>query len=190
MLAPHGLAASKDLRPVAPALHYAMGGISTDLDGRTTRTGLWAAGEVSSTGVHGANRLASNSLLEGLVFAERVARDMIKVERLARLPRQTAWKAPALRDRGAAQVAADDVRRVMWEKAGIDRSARGLKKCLETLDAIESRLPVGATEEANLIATGRLIAGAALLRRESRGGHFRSDFPRPKQKWRGKHIIW
>ncbi|MGI8617487.1 MAG: L-aspartate oxidase [Gemmatimonadaceae bacterium] len=185
-----GLDPRDELIPVTPAAHYMMGGVVTDLTGCSSMNRLYACGEVSSTGVHGANRLASNSLLEGLVFAERVARDMIKVERLARLPKKTAWKAPALRDRGAAQVAADEVRRVMWEKAGIDRSARGLKKCLEALDAIESRLPVGATEEANMIATGRLIAGAALIRGESRGGHFRSDFPRPKQKWRGKHITW
>lgn len=185
-----GIDPRDELIPVTPAAHYMMGGIVTDLTGRASLPRLYACGEVSSTGVHGANRLASNSLLEGLVFAERVARDMIKVEPLTKLPPKKAWRAPPLRDRGAAQVAADDVRHVMWEQAGIDRSARGLKKCLETLDAIESRLPVGATEEANLIATGRLIAGAALMRRESRGGHFRSDFPRPKQKWRGKHITW
>ncbi|CAN5614473.1 L-aspartate oxidase [soil metagenome] len=185
-----GIDPRDELIPVTPAAHYMMGGIVTDLTGCSTLQRLYACGEVSSTGVHGANRLASNSLLEGLVFAERVARDMIKVKRLPRLPKKEAWKAPALRDRGAAQVGADDVRRVMWEKAGINRSARGLKKCLETLDAIESRLPVGATEEVNLRDTGRLIARAALLRTESRGGHFRSDFPRPKQKWRGKHIVW
>ena len=175
---------------MTPAAHYMLGGVVTDLAGCSSLQRLYACGEVSSTGVHGANRLASNSLLEGLVFAERVARDMIKMERLTKVPKKSPWTAPPLRDRGAAQVAADEVRRVMWEKAGIYRSGRGLKKCLEALDAIESRLPIGATEEANMIATGRLIAGAALLRRESRGGHFRSDFPRPKQKWRGKHIIW
>ena len=185
-----GIDPRDELIPVTPAAHYMMGGIVTDLAGCSSLHRLYACGEVSSTGVHGANRLASNSLLEGLVFAERVARDMIKTERLTKVPKKSVWKAPQLRDRGAAQVAADDVRQVMWEKAGIHRSGRGLKKCLETLDAIESRLPVGATEEANLIATGRLIAGAALQRTESRGGHFRSDFPRPKQKWRGKHIIW
>ncbi len=185
-----GIDPRDELIPVTPAAHYMMGGVVTDLAGCSSLQRLYACGEVSSTGVHGANRLASNSLLEGLVFAERVARDMIKMERLTKVPKKSPWTAPPLRDRGAAQVAADEVRRVMWEKAGIYRSGRGLKKCLEALDAIESRLPIGATEEANMIATGRLIAGAALLRRESRGGHFRSDFPRPKQKWRGKHIIW
>jgi L-aspartate oxidase len=151
---------------------------------------LYACGEVSRTGVHGANRLASNSLLEGLVFAERVARDLLTVAELGRVPKGTAWTAPRLTDRGAAQVIADEIRRVMWEYAGIDRSARGLQLGLEALSDIESRLPEGATEEANMIATSRLIADSALLRRESRGGHFRRDFPRTKRAWAGKHITW
>ena len=152
-----GIDPRDELIPVTPAAHYMMGGVVTDLAGCSSLQRLYACGEVSSTGVHGANRLASNSLLEGLVFAERVARDMIKMERLTKVPKKSPWTAPPLRDRGAAQVAADEVRRVMWEKAGIYRSGRGLKKCLEALDAIESRLPIGATEEANMIATGRLI---------------------------------
>lgn len=151
---------------------------------------LYACGEVSRTGVHGANRLASNSLLEGLVFAERVARDMIGLPRLKGTPRKQVWEAPPLVDRGAAQVAADDVRNVMWEHAGIDRTAKGLRKGLGLLAEIETRLPPGATEEANLIETARLITEAALMRKESRGGHFRSDFPHAVRKWRGKHIEW
>src|SRR5687767_5280724 len=121
-----GIDPRDELIPVTPAAHYMMGGIVTDLAGCSSLHRLYACGEVSSTGVHGANRLASNSLLEGLVFAERVARDMIKTERLTKVPKKSVWKAPQLRDRGAAQVAADDVRRVMWEKAGIYRSGRGL----------------------------------------------------------------
>jgi L-aspartate oxidase len=151
---------------------------------------LYACGEVARTGVHGANRLASNSLLEGLVFAERVARDMMTGVPLAAEPATTMWSAPPLLDRGAAQVAADDVRRVMWDNAGIDRTADALRDCLTILDGIEARLPVGATEEGNMIETSRLIAQAALLRKESRGGHFRRDFPRPKRKWRDRHIEW
>ena len=149
---------------------------------------LYACGEVSRTGVHGANRLASNSLLEGLVFAERVARDMITWPKLSRAPAKTEWEAPVLTDRGAAQVAADDVRRVMWDHVGIDRSAKGLQEGQRLLSEIETRLPVGATEEANMIETARLIARASLLRQESRGGHFRSDFPHAVRKWRGRHI--
>ena len=183
-----GIDPSKDLIPVIPAAHYMMGGIVTDLAGRSSMDRLYACGEVSRTGVHGANRLASNSLLEGLVFAERVARDMIALSKLSRAPRQKEWDAPVLADRGAAQVAADAVRRVMWDHVGIDRSAKGLREGLSLLEDIETRLPVGATEEANMIETARLIARGALLRKESRGGHYRSDFPHAVRKWRGKHI--
>ncbi len=185
-----GIDPSKDLIPVIPAAHYMMGGIVTDLAGRSSLKRLYACGEVSRTGVHGANRLASNSLLEGLVFAERVARDMSALAKMTGVPRKTAWDAPVLADRGAAQVAADDIRSVMWEHAGIDRTAKGLRKCLAVLDEINKRLPVGATEEGNMIDTARLIAEAALIRKESRGGHFRSDFPHAVKKWRGKHIEW
>jgi len=185
-----GIDPSKDRIPVIPAAHYMMGGIVTDLIGRSSLARLYACGEVSRTGVHGANRLASNSLLEGLVFAERVARDMIAMPRMTGVPRKKAWEPEPLEDRGAAQVAADDVRSVMWEHAGINRTAKGLRECLTLLSAIEKRLPGGATEEANLIDTARLITEGALMRKESRGGHFRSDFPRSKRKWRGRHIEW
>jgi L-aspartate oxidase len=184
-----GIDPGKDLMPVTPAAHYMMGGIVTDLAGCSSIRRLYAAGEVSRTGVHGANRLASNSLLEGLVFAERVARDMIKIDRLARVPRKTSWSAPKLKDRGAAQVASDEIKRIMWEYAGISRTAKGLRTCIELLDDIERRLPEGATEELNMVQTASLIADAALMRKESRGGHYRSDFPRTRGKWR-KHIEW
>ncbi|HEY4955819.1 MAG TPA: L-aspartate oxidase [Gemmatimonadaceae bacterium] len=185
-----GINPATELIPVIPAAHYMMGGIVTDLSGRSTMERLYACGEVSRTGVHGANRLASNSLLEGLVFAERVARDMIARPPLKGVPRRKSWDAPPLVDRGAAQVAADDVRSVMWEHAGIARTAKGLRQCLTVLSSIEQRLPVGATEEVNMVETARLITEAALMRKESRGGHFRSDFPHAKRKWRGKHIEW
>ena len=185
-----GINPGKDLIPVIPAAHYMMGGIVTDLIGRSSLERLYACGEVSRTGVHGANRLASNSLLEGLVFAERVARDMITRSRLTGAPRKKSWDAPPLVDRGAAQVAADDVRSVMWENAGIARTAKGLRECLSYLSAIAGRLPVGATEEENMVETARLITEGALLRKESRGGHYRTDFPHAKRKWRGRHIEW
>ena len=185
-----GLDPRKDLLPVIPAAHYMMGGIITDLTGRSSLRGLYACGEVSNTGVHGANRLASNSLLEGLVFAERVARDMASAEAVSNPPTPGSWKVPVLRDRGAAQVSADDVRRVMWDHAGIDRSAHGLRKCFDLLADIRDRLPEGATEELNMVQTARLIARSAYLRRESRGGHFRNDFPRLSPWWEGKHIEW
>ncbi|MDE3128966.1 MAG: L-aspartate oxidase [Gemmatimonadota bacterium] len=183
-----GIDPRRDLVPVTPAAHYMMGGVVTDLHGQSTLRRLFACGEVSRTGVHGANRLASNSLLEGLVFAERVATRMAAMPALAGLPRRARWSVPVLRDRGAAQVAADLVRMIMWQYAGIVRSGAGLQSALATLGDIEARLPEGATEEANLIQTASLIARSALRRRESRGGHFRSDFPRAAGAWRGRHI--
>jgi L-aspartate oxidase len=177
-----------ELIPVTPAAHYMMGGIVTDLCGRSSMPRLWAVGEVSRTGVHGANRLASNSLLEGLVFAERVARDLESAKELKSLPKPGEWSVVPLADRGAAQVAAEAIRTVMWEHASIDRSAKGLRQCLASLDEIEARLPRGATEEENMVVTARLIAESALLRKESRGGHYRSDFPTAKKAWKGKHI--
>jgi L-aspartate oxidase len=183
-----GIDPRRDLIPVTPAAHYMMGGIVTDLYGRSSMPRLWACGEVARTGVHGANRLASNSLLEGLVFAERVARDISLVKKLSSVPPRGRWKVPPLLDRGAAQVAADTVREIMWDDAGIARTASGLRVARERLAALESRLPPGATEEMNMVQTGQLVVEAALMRRESRGGHFRADFPRAKSAWRGKHI--
>ena len=185
-----GIDPTTDPIPVTPAAHYMMGGIVTDLAGRSSMPRLYACGEVARTGVHGANRLASNSLLEGLVFAERVARDLLETPPLGALPPETDWIVPVLEDRGAAQVAADAIRSVMWDTVGISRTAVGLRKGSEALAGIEARLPAGATEELNLVQTARLITDAALLRRESRGGHFRSDFPRAKRKWKGRHIEW
>jgi L-aspartate oxidase len=185
-----GIDPAQDLIPVTPAAHYMMGGIVTDLTGRSSLPRLYACGEVSRTGVHGANRLASNSLLEGLVFAERVARDMLTMSALEQFPPAKRWTVPRLVDRGAAQVAVDNIRQVMWDYAGIDRTAKGLRRCLEELHTIEQRLPRGTTEEANMVETARLIAEAALLRQESRGGHYRSDFPRTKRKWQKRHIEW
>jgi L-aspartate oxidase len=115
---------------------------------------------------------------------------MIDTEKVPALPRKKNWDVPVLSDRGAAQVAADMIRQVMWDHCGIDRSAKGLRLGLEELKEIESRLPEGATEEANMVQTSLLIADAALLRKESRGGHYRSDFPRAKRKWTGRHIEW
>jgi L-aspartate oxidase len=186
-----GIDPRADLIPVTPAAHYMMGGVVTDLAGRSSLPRLYACGEVSRTGVHGANRLASNSLLEGLVFAERVARDLASAAPLpAALPDAPPWRVPPLIDRGAAQVAADDVRRVMWECAGIVRTAKGLRTCIAQLEDIGQRLPDGATEETNMVDTSLLIAEAALLRKESRGGHHRADFPKAKRKWQRRHIEW
>ena len=185
-----GIDPSKEPIPVTPAAHYMMGGVVTDLAGRSSLSRLYAVGEVARTGVHGANRLASNSLLEGLVFAERVARDLIDTPEDLPLPTEAKWKVPALDDRGAAQVAADAVRKTMWDYASISRTAPGLRRCVALLANIGERLSPGATEERNLLVTAQLVAEAALLRKESRGGHFRSDFPKTRRKWQGRHITW
>jgi L-aspartate oxidase len=188
LCAARGIDPRRDLIPVTPAAHYMMGGIVTDLNGHSSLRRLYAVGEVARTGVHGANRLASNSLLEGLVFAERVARDLAGTPLLKTLPSAKQWEVPPFSDRGAAQVAADRVREVMWRYAGIARTAKGLRTAVGELAEIEERLPSGATEEMNLVQTARLIVEAALRRKESRGGHYRSDFPRTELAWRGRHI--
>jgi L-aspartate oxidase len=185
-----GIDPRRELIPVTPATHYTMGGVTTDLAGRSSIPRLYACGEVARTGVHGANRLASNSILEGLVFAERVARDMAAAAPLQSLPPEEEWLVPPLHDRGAAQVAANTIRAAMWEHAGIVRSAEGLRSCLSILDDLAARLQPGATEEKNLVDTGRLIARSALMREESRGGHFRSDFPCESTAWERRHIYW
>jgi len=150
--------------PVTTAAHYTMGGVVTDLVGRTSVARLSAVGEVACTGVHGANRLASNSLLEGLVFAERVAHDVVQARPLTRVPDAQCWTVPVLHDREAAQRAANDIRALMWEHAGIERTRAGLRTCLEALQKIANSLPAGATEETNMALTARRITEAALLR--------------------------
>jgi L-aspartate oxidase len=190
LCAARGIDPRRELIPVTPAAHYAMGGVTTDLGGHSSIPRLYACGEVARTGVHGANRLASNSILEGLVFAERVARDMASAAPLSSLPPEEEWRVPPLHDRGAAQVAANTIRAAMWEHAGIVRSADGLRSCLAVLDDLAARLQAGATEEKNLVDTGRLIARSALMREESRGGHFRSDFPCESAAWERRHIYW
>lgn len=162
--------------PVAAAAHYHMGGIATDAAGRTSLDGLWACGEVASTGLHGANRLASNGLLEALVYGRRAAGDMDAV--LGPVTGQP--KAICLPDLPAqAPPRADlvhQLRQTMTNGAGVIRTAQGLEQALNTLAKIESAQP-DCTTLANMTATATLIAAAALGRRESRGAHFRSDHP-------------
>jgi L-aspartate oxidase len=174
--------------PVTPAAHYTMGGIVVDLAGRSTIPRLSAVGEVARTGVHGANRLASNSLLEGLVFAERVAHDVVTLPPLEHEPTRTSWSVPAPPDRAISRSAAQRVRALMWKHAGIERTAIGLRECLAALESIVAELPPGATEEHNLALTAQLIAKSALMREESRGGHYRSDFPLPRNVWADRHV--
>jgi L-aspartate oxidase len=179
MLARHGLRPTIDLLPVAPALHYAMGGIQTDLEGRASLPGLWAVGEVASTGVHGANRLASNSLLEGLVFADRAGRSVGAAMRTAVLP-STLPDVPELRDTGeddACEEIRREMRDVMTASVGVQRTEASLLHAEEELERLSEATPAGAWRTENQLLVARLITQAARKRRESRGGHRRLDYP-------------
>jgi L-aspartate oxidase len=191
----HGIDIARDRIPVAPCAHYMMGGVKTDLRGRTSIPGLYAAGEVACTGVHGANRLASNSLLEGLVFGARAGRAALSDGPPPPPDRPAIAGLEGIRSIGAGRVAetVDSLRRVMWERVGIARDASGLREAIAAILALEERLEPaaparGGLEARNLLFTGRLIAESALRREESRGSHFRSDFPRT-QGGRGRHSI-
>jgi L-aspartate oxidase len=169
--------------PVAPAAHYASGGVRTDVHGRTSVPGLYACGEVACTGVHGANRLASNSLLEGLVFAARIAADLAR-----ELPRPGAV-VPVQRHGLVAAGARGDIQRVMTEGAGVLRNGHGLEHAAKTLDAISTQ-PGAAPEPdswetTNLLTVASALVTAAAAREETRGSHWRADFPdRDDKHWR------
>ncbi len=161
--------------PVAPAEHYHMGGLWTDRNGRTSLPGLWAAGEVASTGLHGANRLASNSLLEAVVYSDRVARDIAAA--LPGLPASEPAPAPNRPARRDPEAAAE-LRRIMARHVGVLRDAAGLREALRALTRLRDRaLKTDSIDLRNRAEAALLIAAGAFLRRESRGGHFRTDFP-------------
>ncbi|HXG42890.1 MAG TPA: L-aspartate oxidase [Dehalococcoidia bacterium] len=179
--------------PVSPAAHYTIGGVRTDLWGQTTLPGLYACGECACTGVHGANRLASNSLLESVVFARRLVR------RTAEAPTGHAPLSPGaveLPPPGPAEAPApslEALQSLMWEEVGIVRDGPGLARAVALLRAWESALPPATDrashELANLLTCARLTAEAALLREESRGVHFRRDFPQPREEWRRRIVF-
>jgi L-aspartate oxidase len=182
-LAGYRLELGRDLIPVRPAAHYLMGGVKTDVQGRTSLPGLYAAGEAACTGVHGANRLASNSLLEGLVFGALAAETMI-----AEVPRGEVGSttAPAAAAGGVSTEAATErwiaeLRELMWKYAGLLRDANGLRHAQRGLEALAVSMPKGlfrrAVEARNLHAVAELIVVSALGREESRGAHYRNDFP-------------
>ncbi len=173
--------------PVAAAAHYHMGGVAVDADGRASLPGLWVCGEASSTGLHGANRLASNGLLEALVYARRAA---LSIEAAAG-PAEDA--APVtLPDLAPAPVPdpalVARLRRAMTDGAGVVRDADGLIRCLREIAAVEAAQP-GCPALLNMTATATLIAGAALLRQESRGAHCRSDFPETEARGRRSRLL-
>jgi L-aspartate oxidase len=180
MLARHGLDPARDLLPVAPALHYAMGGIQTDLEGRTTKPGLWAVGEVARTGVHGANRLASNSLLEGLVFADRAGRSLAGTLRskVAVVPPSASPASPDDEDADAGcERIREDMRTIMTANVGVTRSEASLLHAERELERLAGLAPRTAWRTHNQLLVASLITKAARGRRESRGGHRRTDYP-------------
>jgi L-aspartate oxidase len=192
-----GLDLATDRIPVSPAAHYVMGGIETDLDGRTSIAGLFAAGEAACTGVHGANRLASNSLLEGLVFGARAAAAMtgpVKAAALFGIAEQpVSLRSECSGDAPVAHV----VRDLMWRHAGLLRSRDTLESLVARLSSwwgllAHAQSETGLEREfrrlSSLVTVSLLIARAALRREESRGGHFRTDFPhRDDIHWQ-KHV--
>ena len=179
---------AKDLLPVSPASHYCMGGIRTDLYGRSTIQGLYAAGEVTCTGVHGANRLASNSLLEGLVFGARAGEAMItdsgkwKMENGKSEDENPKSEIRNPKSEEISTAVKKRVKRVMWERVGILRDKDSLQRALKEFEQISSANL--STSSRNFVTLAKLVATSALWREESRGGHFRNDFPERDEKFR------
>ncbi|MCI4350325.1 MAG: L-aspartate oxidase [Thermoplasmata archaeon] len=191
MLDGYALDPSRDRIPVTPVAHYMIGGVTSDLEGRSTVPGLLVCGEVAATGVHGANRLASNSLLEGLVFGERVARQLLHPSpggpHPPRRVEQLAWP-PGSGDGGAPDAGRGIAER-LWEDVGIVRDARGLGRAERDFAALGRHVepPDGGTAPsplANAALVAALVARAAALRTESRGAHYRADYPRRRSPWR------
>jgi L-aspartate oxidase len=189
-LSQYGLSLANDLIPVRPAAHYLMGGVKTDIDGRTSATGLYAAGETACTGVHGANRLASNSLLEGLVFGARAGAAM-RESSAASTPKNTA--PPPLAPHPSYNIDAllQGLQRGMWENAGLLRDAQGLSIMKQFLEDMRAEIAPnrGSIELANLHTIAGLIVDSALAREESRGAHYRNDFPRRDDAHFGQHSV-
>jgi L-aspartate oxidase len=189
----HNIDVTTDLLPVRPAAHYSMGGVAIDLNGATTLQGLYAAGEAAASGVHGANRLLNNSLLEGLVFGRRAAAAMAERQNAAKLPASPphplAPPPPAesphhIAARGAREELTkmvQEVQSLMWEKAGVIRMGKDLAAAIRRLEAISLPEPSRASrqyyEARSILEVARLVACCASMRNESRGAHYRSDFP-------------
>ncbi|MBN1188648.1 MAG: L-aspartate oxidase [Dehalococcoidales bacterium] len=186
----HGLDITKGLIPVAPAAHYMMGGVKTNIWGETNVTGLFATGEVACTGVHGANRLASNSMLEVLVFSKKIVEKTGKND-IESTPRKISEIHRTLSQRNSTdihpRVSLRALQELMWNKVGIIRDQAGLIQAADTLALWQDSLPEPTDRPSyelnNLVLTGRLVTEAALCREESRGAHFRSDFSQHSGEW-------
>jgi L-aspartate oxidase len=172
-----GIDPTREPIPVAPAAHYHMGGVETDRRGRTSLEGLWAAGEVAATGVHGANRLASNSLLEGLVFAARVAEDISGLAPRQLAPVAAEAAGPIGEDARLALRRESELRALMSRHVGVVRNRDGLADAIGAIARVERG--AGSSRLRNAAIAALLVATAAWRRRESRGAHFREDFPKP-----------
>ena len=187
----HGLDITKGLIPVAPAAHYLMGGVKVNNWGETIISGLFAAGETACTGVHGANRLASNSLLESIVFGKRVVRRTETGDSSGRCEQSEASCTCRLPEREPLSTAPTlnlpSLQSLMWDKVGIVRSGESLDEAAGVLATWQGCLPEPSDrlsyELDNLVLCGRLVTEAALLRKESRGAHFRTDFPESSPEW-------
>jgi L-aspartate oxidase len=182
----HGLDPRTEPLPVTPAAHYHIGGVQVDLHGRSSLPGLWACGETAATGVHGANRLASNSLLEALVFGRRVAQDIKSVWKPRRIKREWGLLPPVGALEGAEPVKSK-IRDLMWNRVGLVRDRDGLEEALSMLAVWEAKVTASA-QVRNMLLVGRLVAAAALQREESRGVHYRSDFPQTSPDWQ-RHLV-
>lgn len=184
-----GIDPRREPLPVVPAAHFMMGGVAVDDAGGASLPGLWACGEVSSTGAHGANRLASNSLLEALVFGARVAAELRSTPAPAASAGASLPLLPAADDwRGGGELHRE-VRDLAWASLGLVRDAYGLSGALARLATLWRELPAGASETRSLVAAALLVGAAARRREESRGAHFRSDFPAPREAWRFRQFL-
>jgi L-aspartate oxidase len=183
-----GLDLTRDPIPVAPAAHYTIGGVRTDLEGRTSLAGLWASGEVACTGVNGANRLASNSLLECLVFSRRAAESAARVASAA--PAQLApLAAGRLLPLETSTTDFADLASLMTDHLGLVRSARGLARARKELQGLWERFGAQSVEWRNRLTLARLMVQAASLREETRGVHRREDFPQEDPSWQKRIVL-
>ncbi|MEM9278800.1 MAG: L-aspartate oxidase [Pseudomonadota bacterium] len=181
-----GINPATDLIPVIPAAHYHMGGIFVDADGRSSLDGLYACGEATSTGAHGANRLASNSLLEAVVFAARIAENVL--EYYPDASASTILERPPVDPNGMAkQRMMPRLRAVMSKHIGVSRNAESLRAAILEINDMEKQNR--SARFANALTTAKLMAVAGLKREESRGGHRRSDFPEPREEWQKRTFI-